>query len=93
LLAAEIDTLVLGCTHYALLKPTLHRVVGDVQLVDSAETIAEVVARELSAAGLARPEGGKPPQHHLCVTDDCARVERLAAEILDHPVSLEWVEV
>lgn len=93
LLAAEIDTLVLGCTHYPLLKPTLHRVVGDVQLVDSAETMAEVVARELAAAGLARPAGGTPPRHHLCVTDDCARVERLAAEILAYPVSLEWVEV
>lgn len=93
LLAAGIDTLVLGCTHYPLLKPTLQRLVGAVCLVDSAETIAEVVAGELAAAGLARPAGGQPPRHHLCVTDDCERVERLAAEILAHPVSLEWVEV
>jgi glutamate racemase len=98
LLAAEIDTLVLGCTHYPLLKPTLQRIVGDVLLVDSAETIAEVVATQLGEGGLAHPPGGVrpagvPPRHHLCVTDDCDRVERLAAEILAHPVSLEWVEV
>lgn len=42
----EIDTLILGCTHYPLLREALQRAVGkQVKLVDSAEVTAEVVAR------------------------------------------------
>jgi len=56
--AARIDTLILGCTHYPLLKATIARVMGpDVALVDSAEALAEAAARELEASGLARPNG------------------------------------
>lgn len=50
----DIDTLILGCTHYPVLLPVLQRVVGDsVQLVESAQAIAEVVREsvELSANG------------------------------------------
>jgi glutamate racemase len=44
----EIDTLILGCTHYPLLRPVIQRVVGDsVSLVDSAEVTAEVVCAGL----------------------------------------------
>ena len=46
LLAAKIDTLVLGCTHYPLLRDTLHKVLGDdVALVDSAAETAKSVAQ------------------------------------------------
>ena len=46
--AAGIDTLVLGCTHYPLLVPLLERVVGArIALVDSAAAVAAQVAREL----------------------------------------------
>ena len=45
----EIDTLVLGCTHYPLLKPLLQEVVGaEIRLVDSAEAMAEQTARTLA---------------------------------------------
>jgi glutamate racemase len=93
LLAAGIDTLVLGCTHYPLLKPVLQRVVGpDVTLVDSAESVAEVVAAGLAERGL--EAGGRPPEHHLCVTDAGESFHRLAGRILgDSNVPLEWVEV
>lgn len=41
----DIDTLILGCTHYPLLKPVIQRVVGkNVRLVDSAEAISEAVS-------------------------------------------------
>ena len=53
-----IDTLVLGCTHYPLLKPIIAEVMGDgVALVDSAEETARAVAAELAAHGLARRDG------------------------------------
>jgi len=55
-LAEHVDTLVLGCTHYPLLKPLLRDVAGPtVQLVDSAMTVAEQTARLLADAGLANP--------------------------------------
>src|SRR5204863_306803 len=56
---AGVESLVLGCTHYPLLKPLLARVMGpDVTLVDSAEETAKVVARELEAGGLLAGEHG-----------------------------------
>ena len=54
LLDAKIDTLVLGCTHYPLLKPLLRDVLGaDVRLIDSAEETAAETARTLASASLA----------------------------------------
>ena len=53
-----IDTLVLGCTHYPLLKPVIAEVMGaQVTLVDSAEETAREVAAQLEARGLARQGG------------------------------------
>jgi len=51
---ARIDTLVLGCTHYPLLKPVIGRVVGrDVRLIDSAEETAAETVATLKSSGLA----------------------------------------
>ncbi len=93
LLDAGIDTLVLGCTHYPLLKNVLQKVAGPgVTLVDSAESVAEVVADGLAERGLEAGERG--PEHHLCVTDAGASFQRLASRILGDPsLALEWVEV
>jgi glutamate racemase len=94
LLAAGIDTLVLGCTHYPLLKPVLERVAGpDVTLIDSAEAVAEVVALGLAEQGI--EAGERAPEHHLCVTDGGESFYRLAGRILGDSTlpPLEWVEV
>jgi glutamate racemase len=91
LLEAGIDTLVLGCTHYPLLKPVLTRVAGPgVTLVDSAEAVAEMVATGLAERGLSSTH---EPTHHFCVTDAGETFEKLAGKILGEKVSLEWVEV
>lgn len=92
LLDAGIDTLVLGCTHYPLLKPVLQRVAGpEVTLVDSAEVVAEMVASGLGERGLAATH---KPRHHFCVTDAGETFKKLAALILgEDGLSLEWVEV
>jgi len=93
LLAAKIDTLVLGCTHYPLLAPVLARVAGpDVTLVDSAAAIAEAVARGLGQSGLETQRAGAP-ERHFCVTDLNDSFRCIAARILGHDVELEWVEV
>ena len=53
-----IDTLILGCTHYPLLKPLIAEVMGpDVAIVDSGEETARDVADALATHGLARRDG------------------------------------
>jgi glutamate racemase len=92
--AAGIDTLVLGCTHYPLLRPLLARAVGrGVALVDSAASTASTVAAGLARAGLAESPANRP-EHHFCVTDAAERFARIARRILgDGDPSLELVEV
>ena len=58
LLSNQIDTLVLGCTHYPLLKDLLSRVAGPaVRLIDSAEETARTVGRQLKELHLESPAG------------------------------------
>jgi glutamate racemase len=64
-----VDTLVLGCTHYPLLKKTVAEVMGDgVTLVDSAEETARTVAEILRGSGSLRP-AAESGNHHYYVTD------------------------
>lgn len=66
---AGVDTLVLGCTHYPLLKKVIGTIMGpDVVLVDSAEETARTVAAILAEQDMLRPvtESGN---HHYFVTD------------------------
>jgi glutamate racemase len=64
-----VDTLVLGCTHYPILKDVIAAEMGPgVTLVDSAEQTAITVARILSEQQLLRPVGEKG-NHHYYVTD------------------------
>jgi len=54
LVAAEVDTLVLGCTHYPLMKTVIGNVVGrDVRLIDSAHETARETADRLRENGIA----------------------------------------
>ena len=95
LLASQIDTLVLGCTHYPALKTILRPIVGDdIEIVDSAETIALKVTAELADSDLLANEIGEG--HHFCVTDDGENFQRIADELLPElagRLRLEWVEV
>ena len=66
---AGVDTLVLGCTHYPLLKKVIAEIMGpDVCLVDSAEETARTVADILAERDLLRPATEKG-NHHYYVTD------------------------
>jgi glutamate racemase len=80
--AAEVDTLVLGCTHYPLLTGVLSYVMGDsVTLVSSAEETAKDVYRALVSHGLER-RGATPPVHSFVATGDPAQFEVLARRFL-----------
>jgi glutamate racemase len=75
------DVLVLGCTHYPLLKPAIERVhPGAFQLVDSAQTTAAMVGRRLDHARM-RATAGARPDHEILVTSIPERFKEVA-EIL-----------
>jgi glutamate racemase len=80
--AADVDVLVLGCTHYPLLKPLLSRVLGpEVRLIDSAEETAAAVVRELEAKGLRAPSTNRA-RHEFVVSDDEPRFRTVGARFL-----------
>jgi glutamate racemase len=79
---AQVDTLVLGCTHYPLLKPLLQRVIGpEVRLIDSGEETAAAVVQALEAHSLAAPAGAVPT-HRFAVSDDEARFRQVGARFI-----------
>jgi len=91
LLDAGIDTLVLGCTHYPILRRTIAEVVGSgVTIVDSAETTAAAVLA-------ARPSGGDDPipgVQTFLVTDAAERFRRIAGAFLEREIErLELVSL
>jgi glutamate racemase len=80
----DLDTVILGCTHYPALKHILHIVLGDeVTLVDSAEEIANVVAQDLGKMHLLNLSAKKGSIHHL-VSGDVNSYEH-TAKILGGP--------
>jgi glutamate racemase len=90
---ARVDSLVLGCTHYPLLKPLLRRVMGpDVQLIDSAQETAAELARVLATRGLAVRDGG-PARHRFVVSDDEARFRQVGARFIGERLAGAGVEV
>lgn len=85
LLDSNIDTLVLGCTHYPLLRKTIGRLVGEkVTLVNPAYETACSLREMLKKEGLYR-ESGKT-SYHFYVSDGAERFHQFANSIL--PVDL-----
>ena len=81
-LAEEVDSLVLGCTHYPLLKPLLRDVAGpQVRLIDSALTTAELAAERLQLSGLARAGGGVA-DYRFVVSDVPLRFQTIGERFL-----------
>ena len=86
--AAEVDTLVLGCTHYPLLTGVLSYVMGEgVTLVSSAEETAKDVYRVLADRGLLRPESLPEPDHGFTTTGDPEEFRALARRFLGPEVA------
>jgi len=95
------DALVLGCTHYPILREVIVRVVGPgVKLVDSGEATADEVAALVNEKGLANPKlpvgerGLCDDMDHFYVTDAADRFARVAEHFLGvQPSVLEAIEV
>ncbi len=88
LLEKGIDTLVLGCTHYPLIKKVLTNVCGDVALIDSAEAVANEVVRILPS----RRKSGRG-EVRIFVSDKTERFERIAKMIMGSEISIEEVSI
>jgi glutamate racemase len=81
--AADVDTLVLGCTHYPLLTGVIQLTMGDgVTLVSSAEETAKDVYRVLTATARLRDEEASPPRHRFVATGDPEPFRRLGRRFL-----------
>ena len=89
----QIDTLVLGCTHYPLLKGVVGETMGDgVALVDSAEATAAVVCAVVAGSNLANPGSGRPV-HRFLVSDSPDAFVRVGRRFLGQDIGqVEWVD-
>ena len=90
------DVLVLGCTHYPLIKPVLRRVApGHVSIVDSAHSTALAVAAKVRELGGCSADAavGKPGLRFFA-TDSVEKFRRMGPSFLGHPVnSVEHVDL
>jgi len=88
------DVLLLGCTHYPLIKPLLQRVLpANVTIVDSAESTANAVSKKLNITPLAASVGEERRSHprlRFYATDSVEKFRRLGSRFLGH--SIEDVE-
>lgn len=89
LLAEDIDTLVLGCTHYPLLKPLFRQEAPHLVLVDSAITTATATAQALQAAGMLN-SGHNAADYRFYVSDIPLRFQTIGERFLGR--SLEQLE-
>jgi glutamate racemase len=84
------DVLLLGCTHYPLIQPVLHRVAPKhVKIVDSADATADAVSRLLRRTPLPsnpEPERRRLPRLQCFATDSADKFRRLGAQFLGQPI-------
>jgi len=79
---AGVEALVLGCTHYPLLKPLLQRVMGPaVRLIDSGEATAAALEAALQSRGLEAGNGSRA-DHRFAVSDDVARFRQVGSRFI-----------
>ena len=91
---AKVDTVILGCTHYPLVRPMLQRFLGrDVRLVTAGHAIAATAQRLLEARGLATANRAEGAYTFICTGDPVAFRE-IGTRFLQLPLGeVERVEV
>lgn len=79
---AQVKTVILGCTHYPVLKDDLHRVLGpDVKLVESGEVLGRQLD-ELFRSNILSKESDNSRRIRVCITDLTDHFERLAHHLM-----------
>ncbi len=89
---AQVDTVVLGCTHYPFLRAAISRLMGPgVKVIDSGAAVARQVERVLTASGTlsAGGRGG----FKLLTTGDAATVSEIASRLWDEEMEVEQVDL
>jgi glutamate racemase len=91
---AQVDTLILGCTHYPLVAPMLQRMLGrDVRLITAGHAVAAAAQRVLEGADLASPTGVEGTYRFLC-TGEVGAFRDLGTRFLQMPLGeIERVDV
>jgi glutamate racemase len=87
--SADLESLILGCTHYPMLAPLLKVTMGaNVRLVDSGAEAALATAELLAARTLLAPAGAAAPAHHFFLSDEPRRrsFARVAEAFLGRPL-------
>jgi glutamate racemase len=84
--AAEVDTVILGCTHYPMVRGLLQRLLGPaVTLITSGDAVARRVEQALSVRDLANPREGEGSYRFLC-TADADAFARIGSRFLQLPM-------
>ncbi|HYH62481.1 MAG TPA: glutamate racemase [Solirubrobacterales bacterium] len=91
---ADVDTVILGCTHYPLVRPLLQRILGrDVRLVTAGHAMAATVERILEVRDLTSEDRSEGSYSFVC-TGDPERFRELGTRFLQLPLGeVELVEV
>ena len=86
--AARVDTVVLGCTHYPLVRPMLQRMLGrSVNIVVSGDPLAHQVEHVLGARGLANPRTDGEGEYSFLCTGDAEAFRTLGTRFLQLPLA------
>lgn len=90
----QIDTLILGCTHYPVLKPIIQRKIGRrVTVIDSAESLATALKTYLHSHPRVDATLSRKGRLRICVSDETEMTRVLAEKILGMPVAPERVSI
>lgn len=89
----KIDTLILGCTHYPLLKQTIQKVIGKkIKIVDSATVVAHEVEKVLKDKNLLNNKK-RNEDYKFYVSDDPQKFETIGKRFLNKKIKIKAVKV
>lgn len=93
LLNKEMDSLILGCTHYPILSDFIQEVIGEnVKLLSSAEETAREISAILHYQNI-MCENTKTPTHRFLTTSDPTHFKKISEKWLQRPISVEHVDL
>ena len=93
LIDKEIDTLILGCTHYPLLEQCIKQITGNIKIINPAGAAATEMKKFLTAHNSLRNPQNYPPQHKFYVSDNTRKFNKLCKLVLDDIYEAKLVDL
>jgi len=88
----QIDTLILGCTHYPILKTIIQQKIGKrVRVISSSTAVAEQIREFLASSEAINSQLSKNGQSEFYVSDLTPQFEKTAKSVIRHPIHLKHV--